>query len=110
LDVGEGSCNLCPDASFAPSLRYGQTGLLVWFQPLATRATDASGIRAAPSYLIDCRSVKQRRIANSSLGAKILAASLADDVLVGTAQSLAFVLAPAEVSTLLLLDYLSLIS
>jgi hypothetical protein len=96
------------DASFAPSTRYGQTGLLVWFQPLATRATDASKIRAAPTYLIDWRSVKQRRIADYSLGAEKLSASLADDVLVRTAQSLAFLLAPAEVSTLLLLDSRSL--
>ena len=96
------------DASFAPSSRYGQTGLLVWFQPLATRKTDASTIKTAPTYLLDWRSVKQRRIANSSLSAEILAASLADDVLVGTAQSLAFVLVPAEVSTLLLLYSCSL--
>jgi hypothetical protein len=33
--------------------------------------------------LIDWRSVKQHLIVNSSLGAEILAASLADDIFVG---------------------------
>jgi hypothetical protein len=96
------------DASFAPSSRYGQTGILLWLQPFATRPVDMSTRNASPSYLLDWTSVKQRRIANSSLGAEILAASHADDILVGTAQSLASILAPSVVETLLLLDSRSL--
>jgi hypothetical protein len=77
---------------------------LFGFSHSLPRAIDASTIRAAPTYLIDRRSVTQRRIANFCLGAEIPSASLADEVLVGTAQSLAFVLAPSEVLTLLQLD------
>jgi hypothetical protein len=96
------------DASFAPSSRYGQTGIILWLQPFRERTPEAAIRSASPSYLLEWSSVKQRRIANSSLGAEILAASLADDVLVGFAQSLASVLAPHVVATLLLLDSRSL--
>ena len=96
------------DASFAPSSRYGQTGFLLWLQPFAEPAPAAATTVASPSYLLDWSSSKQRRIANSSLGAEILAASLADDNLVGFAQSLASILNPHAVSSLLLLDSRSL--
>jgi hypothetical protein len=96
------------DASFAPSSRYGQTGILMWLQTFAEHTHDAAGPSASSSYLMEWSSVKQRRIANSSLGAEILAASLADDNLAGFAHSLASVLAPHAVETLLLLDSRSL--
>jgi hypothetical protein len=96
------------DASFAPSSHYGQTGLLVWLQTFGQLMPKSFTPTASQSYLLDCSSVKQRRIANSSLGAEILAASLADDVVVGTAQSLSSILAPSAVATLLLLDSRSL--
>jgi hypothetical protein len=58
--------------------------------------------RASPSYLLEWISVKQRRIVNSSLEVEILAASFADEVLVGFAQSLESVLASHVVATVLL--------
>jgi hypothetical protein len=96
------------DASFAPSSRYGQTGFLLWLQPFAEPAQAAVTTTASPRYLLKCGSATQRRIAISSLGAEILAASLADDNLVGFAQSLASIRIPHAVSTLLLLDSRSL--
>jgi hypothetical protein len=92
------------DASLAPSSRYEKPGFLLWLQPFAEPAPAAATTIAPPSYLLEWSSAKQRRIADCSLGAEIIAASLADDNLVGFAQSIASIFNPNAVSTLLLLD------
>jgi hypothetical protein len=58
--------------------------------------------------LLDWHSCKQRRIANSSLGAEILAASHADDMLVGITQAFATIVPAMTLSNQLLLDSRSL--
>jgi hypothetical protein len=71
------------DASFAPTARYGQSVIRILLtSPMSTTASNKL-LQLSPSYLLDWHNCKKRRIVNSSLGAEILAALHADDMLVG---------------------------
>jgi hypothetical protein len=86
------------DASFAPSSWYGKTGFLLWLHLFAEPAPAAASTIASPSYILECSRAKQIRMANYSLGAEILTASLNNENLLGFAQSLASILNPHAVS------------
>jgi hypothetical protein len=75
------------DASFTPTSRYGQSGILIWLVASTTDASSQACSSVSPAYFFDWSSCKQRRIANSSLGAEILAASQADDMIVGLSRA-----------------------
>jgi hypothetical protein len=96
------------DASFTPSSRYGQTGMLLWLCVKPESCESPGNLSQSPAFLLHWSSVKKRRIANSSLGAEILAASQADDYVVGLTQSLTRIFSPSKVCNRLLVDSRSL--
>jgi hypothetical protein len=97
------------DASFAPTSRYGQSGILIWLTSPSSTIGSNTLLPLSPSYLIEWHSCKQRRIANSSLGAEILAASHADDMLFGITRAFATIVPAVKLSYQLLIDSRSLL-
>jgi hypothetical protein len=75
------------DASFTPTSRYGQSGIILWLAGSTTDASSQACSSVSPAYFLDWSSCKQRRIANSSLDVEILAASQADDMIVGLSRA-----------------------